>query len=275
MMIATILRAASLAALVPAAVAAGPTVPKARVVTVVTHEYSFEAPKSIRAGTVTFRLVNRGKELHHVWLARLDQGKTIDDAVAAFKAGGPPPSWIVDVGGPNAPVPGGAAEATVTLAPGNYMMLCLIPSGSDNVPHVMKGMMAPLTVTGAPVAATEPEPDTHVKLVDYGFEISKPLTAGHHVLHIMNGAQQTHELFLAKLAPGKTAADLAAWIEGGQKGPPPAMPMGGITGIAPNGHATLAVDLQPGNYGMYCFVPDMKDGKPHVAHGMLHEITVK
>ncbi len=114
-----------------------------------------------------------------------------------------------------------------------------------------------------------------MKLVDYGFDISTPITAGHHVLHIMNGAQQTHELFLAKLAPGKTAADLAAWIEGGQKGAPPAMPMGGITGIAPNGHVTLSLDLEPGNYGLYCFVPDAKDGKPHVAHGMLREIAVK
>lgn len=274
-MLATALRAAAVAALVPATLAVGPTVPKARVVTVVTHEYSFEAPKTVRAGTVTFRLINRGKELHHVWLARLDQGKTVDDAVAAFKAGGPPPSWIVDVGGPNAPAPGAASEATLTLAPGNYMMMCLIPSGSDNVPHVMKGMMAPLTVTGAPAASTEPKADIEVKLVDYGFDISRPLTAGHHVLHIVNGASQTHELFLARLAPGKTAADLAAWIEGGQKGMPPAMPMGGITGIAPNGHVTLSLDLQPGHYGLYCFVPDAKDGKPHVAHGMLREITVE
>jgi hypothetical protein len=171
-MLATLLRAITLAAVVPAALAAPPSIAKPHVVTVVAHEYGFEAPKSIAAGTVTFHLVNRGKELHHLWLARLDQGKTADDAVAAFKAGGPPPSWIVDVGGPNAPVPGGSFDATVTLAPGNYLMMCMIPSPGDNTPHVMKGMMAPLTVTGTAAAATEPEADVTVKLVDYAFDFS-------------------------------------------------------------------------------------------------------
>lgn len=270
-MLATVLRTAALAALLPAVHAGGPA-PKARVVTVVARDYAFEAPKSIHAGTVTIRLLNRGKELHHVWLARLDQGKTADDAIAALKAGGPPPSWIVDIGGPNAPVPGGDAEATVTLTAGNYLLMCLIPGG-DNVPHVMKGMLAPLTVTGTATAA-EPKSDLAMKLADYGFQLSKPLTAGHHVIRVENTAAQTHEVFVARLAPGKHAPDLVAWMEGGQKGPPPVMPAGGLTGIAPGGHAEMAIDVQPGTYALYCFVPDAKDGKPHVAHGMMKEIEV-
>ena len=37
----------------------------------------------------------------------------------------------------------------------------------------------------------------------------------------------------------------------------------------------LPVDLESGEYGILCFLPDAKDGKPHVAHGMLRQISVK
>jgi hypothetical protein len=33
-------------------------------------------------------------------------------------------------------------------------------------------------------------------------------------------------------------------------------------------------DLAPGDYGMICFVPDAKDGKPHFAHGMIQQFKV-
>jgi hypothetical protein len=34
------------------------------------------------------------------------------------------------------------------------------------------------------------------------------------------------------------------------------------------------VDFTPGDYGMVCFAPDLKDGKPHFVHGMVQQITV-
>jgi hypothetical protein len=33
--------------------------------------------------------------------------------------------------------------------------------------------------------------------------------------------------------------------------------------------------MTPGNYVMLCFLPDAKDGKPHLDHGMVKEFTVK
>jgi hypothetical protein len=38
--------------------------------------------------------------------------------------------------------------------------------------------------------------------------------------------------------------------------------------------ATFTADLEPGSYGLMCFVPDAKDGKPHLVHGMMQEIKV-
>jgi hypothetical protein len=58
-------------------------------------------------------------------------------------------------------------------------------------------------------------------------------------------------------------------------GPPPVSFLGGVSPIAPGGHNEFAVDLAPGRYAFLCFLPDAKDGKPHVLHGMAREIDVK
>jgi hypothetical protein len=70
-------------------------------VTVITTDYSFEAPAELPAGLTTFKLVNQGPSIHHVQLVKLNEGKTVDDFMAALKAGGPPPKWATMEGGPN------------------------------------------------------------------------------------------------------------------------------------------------------------------------------
>ena len=255
--------------------AATPVTPA--VFTVTAKDFSYEAPDTITSGMVTLRLVNQGPDLHHIQLVRLDDGKTFADLEAVLKAmkpGTPPPPWVHDVAGPNTPVPGGEQSLTQDLKPGNYALLCFIP-GPDKVPHVMKGMMKSLTVVPATgPSAPAPTADITVKMVDYAWTVTPEITAGKHVIRIENDAPQSHEMLIAQLAPGKTAMDLATWLED-QKGPPPGKPMGGISGMAKGDVVYLPVDLEPGEYGLLCFLPDAKDGKPHVAHGMVKQITVK
>ena len=62
--------------------------PAPRVVTVRARDFSFEAPAEIAAGTVTFRLRNTGKELHHLWVVQLTNGKTPADFTTAMKTWG-------------------------------------------------------------------------------------------------------------------------------------------------------------------------------------------
>ena len=260
---------AALAAAAPLAAQNAPTV-----IAVTAHDYAFEAPDTVPAGLVTFQLTSDGKEPHHTTVARLDEGKTMADVVALLGTHGPPPAWFVTVGGPQA-TEGGPANAMLYLTPGNYVHICFIPS-PDGVPHVAKGMIRPFTVVGevASQAAPMPEGAITVRLVDYGFEFSTPLTAGRHTLMFENPAEQPHELVLMKLAPGRTAAEAAAWVETMQ-GPPPMSLAGGITSLDPGAQATTTVDLEPGEYALICFIPDDKDGKPHVAHGMISQITVE
>ncbi|HEX6105889.1 MAG TPA: hypothetical protein VFZ26_09910 [Gemmatimonadales bacterium] len=242
-------------------------------VTVTTSDFAFEAPAEIPAGLATWRLVNRGPSLHHVQLFKLAEGKTMDDWFAALKAGGPPPQWATPAGGPNPAELGDTTTTVMALEPGSYAMICFIPS-ADGVPHVMKGMARPLTVTPATgAAAAAPQADVVMKLVDYDFELSAPLTAGRHTIKVENAGPQPHEVAIVRLVEGKEPMEFAEWGER-PVGPSPATIHGGVSAIMPGAEAFLEVDLEPGDYGLICFVPDMKDGKGHYHHGMIKRITV-
>ncbi len=243
-------------------------------VTVTATDYRFDAPASMPAGAVTIHLINHGKELHQAQMIKLEDGKTAADLAKALQTPGPPPSWIKFVGGPNGIVPGQEAQATLELAPGNYVYLCLIPS-PDGVMHAAKGMVRPFEVTAASGAVAEaPATDVTIKLTDYTFEPSPALTQGRHTIMVENAGPQPHELVLVKLAPGKKAEDFGKWAETGMKGPPPAQPIGGVTFLDKGSQGSFTADLTPGDYGFICFVPDAKDGKPHLAHGMMKTVTV-
>lgn len=244
------------------------------VVTVRATDFAFTAPARIAAGPTTFRMVNAGKELHHVTVIRLTRGKTMADYVNAMKKPGPPPAWATDAGGPNGAVPGQSAEATMTLEAGKYVLVCFIPSPGERAPHLMKGMVRELTVTPAKSAAMAPKADVDMRLTDYAFTLSKPLAAGRHVVRVVNDAAQSHEFQLVRLAPGKTAMEVAHWVEDGMKGPPPGMPIGGVTAVAKGRAVLVPVELSAGSYGLICFLPDAKDGKPHFVHGMAQTFTV-
>ena len=242
-------------------------------VTITARDYTLDSPDTLPEGAVTLRLVNQGKEFHHIWIARLEGGRTVKDVLAALKTPGPLPAWVKDAGGPNAPRPeGGENSATVNLVPGNYIVACLIPS-PDGIPHLMKGMVRPLTVvkTGRPAPA--PEGDVIMTLRDYSFFFSRPLSAGTHVIEVRNEGTQWHEFELVQLAPGKSPQDVIAFIDHGI-GSPPGLPIGGVSPLMPGGVSWFHADLQPGRYALICFLPDRKDGKQHFEHGMMQEIEV-
>jgi len=248
------------------------------VVHVVAKDFSLEAPAQIPAGLTTLHLMNEGKEIHQAQILKLTDGKTYADFSAALKAmkpGAPPPSWVVPAGGPNAAPPGGTAAATSTLEPGNYALICFIPS-TDGVPHAMKGMMTGLVVTAATAApAPEPTPTTTLTLADYKFDFSTPLKSGENVIRVENAADQPHEVVLIKLAPGKTMKDMQAWLPVSDKDPNvPGMPAGGVVGLVKGQHAFFTANLDAGDYVLVCFLPDSKDGKPHFAHGMVQAFKI-
>lgn len=242
-------------------------------VAVTATDYALAAPDTLHEGAVRFQLTNRGKEFHHLWVIRLEQGKTLVDFRAVLSSGGPFPAWARSLGGPNAPAPeGGEATATLVLAAGRYLLVCGIPS-ADGVPHLMKGMIRPLTVVAGGEAAAAPRADITMSLRDYSFVLSGSPAPGRRLIEVRNDGDQTHEVELVRLAPGKSVHDVLAWVEK-PAGPPPGLPLGGVSPLARGGVASFEVNLAPGHYGMICFLPDAKDGKPHHEHGMIQEFGV-
>jgi uncharacterized cupredoxin-like copper-binding protein len=269
---------ASLGALALGACAKKPIAPPtANVVTITATDYAFQAADTVPAGLTTFKFANQGQEPHHVVLmgARADAGKTMADLETAMRMEGPIPEWLTFPGSPAVTIPGDSGNVTTTLEAGQYVLVCYV-SSPDGQMHVMKGMFRPLVVTAAAAATPPPEPQADIVITakDYDFDLSQPLTAGAHTIQVVNAGPQIHEVTVELLAPGKTLADYRAWVAGGLKGEPPTRPMGGFIGPNVGKHGWFNVTLVPGNYLLTCLVPDAQDGKPHVAHGMIKEITV-
>jgi hypothetical protein len=246
------------------------------VVTFHAKDFAFDGPDQIPAGMTTFKLVNDGPNFHHLVIVRLDSGKTVADFGEAMKKQGPLPAWAPIIGGPNGPDPTKESNATLDLQPGNYVLLCFVDI-PDHVPHAAKGMVKPLTVTAATGAsAAAPAADLNVTLNEYAFQTSAPITAGAHTIKVTNAGAQDHEVELVKLAPGKKVDDLMKWMSSPKpEGPPPGSGIGGAIVGRGAGPVTFKADFTPGDYAFLCFIPDIKDGKPHLMKGMVQTFTIQ
>lgn len=252
---------------------AAPAAAAVNEVTYDAREFQLSGPTELPAGRTRFRLVNKGQEPHHLIVVRLEDGRTYDSLLAVLRRPGMPPRWVHPIGGPNGVSPALESEAELVLTPGQYAVACMVPS-TDGVPHLAKGMIAPLTVTAGGEAAAAPAADLEIDLTDYAFGLSTPLTAGTRTVRVKNGAGQLHELVVVRLEPGNTMEDLVAWEIGGRKGTAPGRFIGGMSPLAPGDVGDFSMRFEPGTYGFLCFVPDAKSGKPHIAHGMMQTVTV-
>jgi hypothetical protein len=246
------------------------------VVKVEARDFALALPDTIPAGLTTFRLVNLGKQEHHLSLVRLDPGKTPADALAALIAAGqgPRPAWMHPAGGLNAIMPGAESGVTLELQPGTYLAFCEVP-GPDPTPHFMKGMVKGFTVTPSMHQAALPKADLTVTLTDYAFTFSRPLTSGHHVIAVTNAAQQGHMMVINHYPPGQGIKEFLAWAYNPQGKPAPGTALGGVSELAPGETVVIEEDFPPGHYSLLCFTADARDGKPHFVHGMQQEFDVK
>ena len=242
----------------------------------VAHDYGFSGPDRVAAGLTTVRIVNEGRDLHHVQFLKLLQGKSAADFRAAVAADpGRLPGWVQYAGGPNANLPGSEASATVHLSEGDYVLICWIPD-KTGVPHVALGMQKALSVRGATLTkVSAPKPSMAIKQIDYQFILSKRVGSGLQTIEVMNHGSQPHELVVVKIVPGATVKDVIASFEPDASGPPKGELVGGITGIEKGERVYFTGAFEPGRYGLICFLPDAVTGRPHFLHGMTTEFTVE
>jgi uncharacterized cupredoxin-like copper-binding protein len=111
-----------------------------------------------------------------------------------------------------------------------------------------------------------------MRLVDYAFNLSAPLTAGRHMIRVENAGAEPHEVGMVRLSAGKTIEEVRAWIQSPREALPGTV-AGGVTSLAPGAEAYFEVDLTRGEYVLLCFVT-APDGRSHIDHGMIQPISV-
>lgn len=233
-------------------------------------------PKSVAAGLVTVTLMNRGKAFHEAQLIRIDQGHTPQAALKVIAAeGAPTPGWIQPAGGTGPAPPGGKRSATQQLRPGNYIVY---DAPFQNEGQGLKFGVAAFKVVGkADDGAELPTAAAKIEAYEYGFRVSG-LTAGQNTIEFSNTGSEPHHVIAVPYGPGATLAKVrkAFRKEGGAE-PPLDYEHASYTARIAGGTrqiTELALD-KPGKYALLCFVSNRRGGPPHVAQGMIAEITVR
>ena len=251
---------------------AGPPVPQSAVYTAT--DFAFTGPDTLTPGMTTIQLVNQGTQPHHLIMARLDEGKTAEDMVAMFQANPADiPTWVTWRGASGGIAPGNSSTTTADLPAGSYVLICFVPDMADGAPHFTKGMLKTVVVAGEPNMAPAPVAHLEIHLKDFTFAAPE-LTAGEHVIKVINDGPQVHELELIRLNDGVTAEQYLAAMAANPAGPPQGTSLGGSGALSMGLDNYWQVTLTPGNYLFVCFVPDPADGAPHVMKGMTKAFTV-
>jgi plastocyanin len=113
---------------------------------VVLDEYTFGEPGADSYSSSTFGFVNDGEQIHEAVVYELASGATFDDAVAWFAEPADAEAPVTIVGGIGPLSPGLSSMVSLDLEPGDYVFACFIPDAADGAPHVVKGMVEPVTI---------------------------------------------------------------------------------------------------------------------------------
>ena len=145
------------------------------------------------------------------------------------------------------------------------------PAGPD-----VQGLFAASAELHTVVADTCDFETVDVKGVDYGFEgVPAEIEAGQVNFAFENVSnREMHEMVMFKKKDGVTQSVQELMAEGDAAFAK--IEMQGVAFAEPGKRGGIIVDLEPGEYGMICFIPvgGADNAPPHAAHGMVAEFTV-
>jgi uncharacterized cupredoxin-like copper-binding protein len=239
-------------------------------------------PASTTGGVVTVTLQNSGKAPHEAQLVRLDKGKTIADVKKVIKS--PKiPTWAHLEGGVGATPPGQSANATVSLAAGNYVVIDNAGGGGPGAsgpPPAIKalkvtgGAKGSLPSTETTVTAASPAKDK------YKWDIKGTLKAGdNRVTFVSKGDPEAVHFIGAVLLKGNPSdAQVKKALKSRGK-PPPFLDFSTFTStsILDSGKSevTSLALRKPGEYLLFCPLTDKDGGKQHDQEGLVTRVDVK
>jgi len=251
----------------PAAVVRGSVSRPAIVVRV--GDGGITAPARTPAGYVDVKIVTSGKVHHHLAFWHLNQGVTVKEFIHVLKRPDDDPFKLGTAIGGNAPMLAGHLDTTMDLVPGTVVLADIVEGPTTRI--------ASFQIAGRPTS-TQP-PAAIGTIVNRSYRFVLPIRFGNPgVYRFTNRDPVPHDGVIYPLARGKTAADLARWLQGGGKGPPPvsfAKPLGGPGAIGAHWTSWFTLPrLAPGHYVFACFLPDER-GVLHAAIGMVAGFVVR
>lgn len=287
--------------LLAAVVGCGTGASESGVILIRAEDYAFRAPSTFPSGWVKLRFENQGEEDHFLLVWRLPEGKTFDEYAAEvaepfqehytrYRAGevdratffeqliAAIPEWFyeaVPMGGPGFTAPGRTSETIIHLEPGdNYVLECYVRSMvEDHRFHGSEGMLRPLIVTADASGLQPPEADSEITISSSGLAVTGTLSAGSQIVRVrvedVPEGFIRHNVHLARLEGGQTAAEVARWLDwvDAMLPPAPAEFLGGAGQTVSGRESYLMVDLEPGRYAWISEI--------HGMDGFVHELTVE
>jgi uncharacterized cupredoxin-like copper-binding protein len=244
------------------------------------NDLSFEVDATeVPAGATELTLVNDSQAPVDGQLGFVPAGedRSPEEVVDAFRSAVENrgvPGFFQAGGGPGVTEPGQSSSVTQDLEPGTYYVL-----PADDIPA--PGDLASFEVTENGDGEL-PETEGKVSAVEYSFS-GEGLKAGTNQILLENTGGQWHHFLASKLKDDATIEQAKTYLEseGGGGGP---VPFEGnpeesneieSTVMDPGFSQVIEADLEPGRYAFFCFIPDKQGGPPHVAKGMVSEVTVE
>jgi uncharacterized cupredoxin-like copper-binding protein len=121
--------------------------------------------------------------------------------------------------------------------------------------------------------AAKARPHVTITAHEYGFTLPAQMPAGWVDVTLHNTGKEGHQIAFAKLGSTTFAAFKTAAGATNVKALKEVQFVGGPNNVEPGSSVTATIHLEPGEYGVACFIP-ANDGKAHAAHGMVGEVNV-
>lgn len=249
------------------------------------YEFHIDTHGTVPAGLVKIHFVDSGSAAHQAQLFRLNAGVTYAKFLADLQTSRTQALFVdsSSAGGVGDLVPG---RQTIweAMQGGTYAVISLVID-SNGTPDYAKGMVAEFTVAGqaTPQELAAAHPAGHVAgvITANGLSYAMPPVIRHGALYRYQDtdATEVHEFLVARLLPGVTAAEAAAWLTGfanpgGPTTPQPFTLAGGFGGVTPGGGGWIRANMKPGTYVAFDLSPS-STGVPNAALGMVAGFTVK
>jgi hypothetical protein len=228
---------------------------------------------------VRITLRNEDELPREAQLLRVTGGQGLEEVLEILDSdGGPIPDFLQDGGGVAPVEPGQTGTVTQALAPGRYFVIDSYQEDEEGARNNAElGATAELTVEGDAGETELPETDARITAVDYGFE-AEGLRAGTNTVRFENTGEELHHALLFPINEGVEFSEVeeAFSSEEGPEGPPPVDFENSVGTATIDGgiEQNVELELEEGRYAAVCFIQDRAGGPPHVAKGMLSEVTV-